>query len=319
MDAKIAYFRSLTFALSTQKSYSSYYKSYVKFCTKLGYPLAPISTPRLCRYIAELSARLSPNSIPKYLTIVRLIHLEMGLPNPLDTNWQVQSLIRGIKREKGSFVTKKLPITPDILYQISLRLNFQLQLHTVFWAVCLTLFFSFMRKGNVLVPASNFNPDVHLRRCDFTMSTTGISILVRHSKTIQFRERILLIPLSPIPKHPLCPISALLKSFLATPGADPSGPPFVLGAQGKYIPLSPQRFQLILREHLDALGYDPQNFSGHSFRRGAASWALQVGIPSEVIQILGDWRSDAYKEYIDISQSSKLRYISIFSNSIGNK
>ena len=39
---------------------------------------------------------------------------------------------------------------------------------------------------------------------------------------------------------------------------------------------------------------------GPGFRRGAATWAKQVGIPDEDIQLLGRWKSDAYKRYIEV-------------------
>ena len=44
----------------------------------------------------------------------------------------------------------------------------------------------------------------------------------------------------------------------------------------------------------------PGHYSGHSFRQGAATWAKQVGIPDTDIQLLGRWKSDAYKRYIEV-------------------
>jgi integrase len=42
------------------------------------------------------------------------------------------------------------------------------------------------------------------------------------------------------------------------------------------------------------------NYSGHSFRRGAATWARSIGIPDADLQLLGRWKSDAYKRYIEV-------------------
>ena len=39
-------------------------------------------------------------------------------------------------------------------------------------------------------------------------------------------------------------------------------------------------------------------YSGHSFRSGAATTALKAGISDATIQMLGCWRSDAYKRYM---------------------
>ena len=49
-------------------------------------------------------------------------------------------------------------------------------------------------------------------------------------------------------------------------------------------------------------------WNGHSFRRGAATWAAEVGIPEAQIQILGRWRSDAYKSYIEYSKEERINF-----------
>jgi len=45
----------------------------------------------------------------------------------------------------------------------------------------------------------------------------------------------------------------------------------------------------------------------HSFRRGAAMWAAQVGLADTEIQTLGRSRSDAYKVYIEYTQEERIR------------
>ena len=42
----------------------------------------------------------------------------------------------------------------------------------------------------------------------------------------------------------------------------------------------------------------PGDFSSHSFRIGAATSAARAGVPDHLIQVLGRWKSDAYKQYI---------------------
>ncbi len=45
-------------------------------------------------------------------------------------------------------------------------------------------------------------------------------------------------------------------------------------------------------------GIDTANFSGHSFRIGAASTAACVGFSDSFIQTLGRWKSAAFMTYL---------------------
>lgn len=40
------------------------------------------------------------------------------------------------------------------------------------------------------------------------------------------------------------------------------------------------------------------DFSSHSFLTGAATSEARAGVPDHLIQVLGRWKSDAYKQYI---------------------
>ena len=53
--------------------------------------------------------------------------------------------------------------------------------------------------------------------------------------------------------------------------------------------------------------HDPFRFRGHSFRRGGATWGFYTSVPGELIQIFGDWASNAYKCYLEFSDDAKLR------------
>ena len=50
------------------------------FCNLISVKSLPISQVNLARYIAYLASRLAYTSLKQYLNIVRLIHVEGGLP-----------------------------------------------------------------------------------------------------------------------------------------------------------------------------------------------------------------------------------------------
>ena len=53
-----------------------------------------------------------------------------------------------------------------------------------------------------------------------------------------------------------------------------------------------------LQEGINILGYEG-NYTGHSFRRGAATSARLAGLSDEEIQMLGRWKSNSYRPHID--------------------
>ena len=90
--------------------------------------------------------------------------------------------------------------------------------------------------------------------------------------------------------------------------ATASVPAFFTGYRaGSYIVITKTQFVSVFRSRLARMGVDnPSRFRGHSFRRGGATWAFRAGVPGELIQIYGDWASDAYKCYLEFSEDSKL-------------
>lgn len=229
------------------------------------------------------------------------MHLEAGLQNPLEKNWYVASILKGVRRVKGDASFQKLPITPSILMKIFLTLDLHCAFDRTFWATCLVGFFSFFRKSNLLVGSHLlFDPKRNLCANDVQFTLNGAILTVRWSKVIQFQERILLIPLPKIVNSPLCPSTALLRLTLENPSCSHPVPLFRytwVGANN--VPLTQKQFSEKLQMCLGKIGFDPSKYSGHSLRRGGASFALQCGLPIDLIKTQGDWRSNAVERYLE--------------------
>lgn len=303
LDQDVQWYRSNSFAASTAKTYSAQLTSYLSFCDQLLIKPVPISQTDLGRYIAFLSRRLSFSSVRQYLNVVRLLHLDAGLKNPLENNWYVTSILKGVRRVKGDKPSQKFPITLEILRDIFLHLNLYDALDRCFWAACLVGFFSFFRKSNLLIKSHIlFDPSRHLCAGDVQFTPEGAILKVRWSKVIQFRERTLYIPLPKIPNSPFCPSAALL---MVTLGNQPCPRPVPLfryhfgGADN--VPLTHSQFTQKLHASLSACGIQAAKYSGHSFRRGGATFALQCGLPINLIKLQGDWSSNACERYLEPS------------------
>lgn len=205
---------------------------------------------------------------------------------------------------------RKLAITPPILRAIRTVLDLTMSFDATFWAACLVAFYSFFRKANLLPQSKEkFDDRLHLRRNDFSLFTWGAVMTVRWNKTIQFRQRTLLIPLPRVHSSPLCPLTALLHAFHHTRNADPYGPAFTYSEGSMLLPLTYNKFQSKLKMTLRSAGIDTDKYSGHSFRRGGATYAMRCGIPVELTKAQGDWKSNAYERYLDNAVSLVAKHV----------
>ena len=126
-------------------------------------------------------------------------------------------------------------------------------------------------------------------------------------KTIQFGERTLVIPLVSIPNSFLCPVQAYLNmQSLVCVSDDSTSPAYCFIKHKKICPITYKQFQSVLKQMIRFIGKNPDFYSSHSFRRGGATWAFVSEVPSELIQLYGDWKSDAYKRYLKFSFENKI-------------
>ena len=63
-------------------------------------------------------------------------------------------------------------------------------------------------------------------------------------------------------------------------------------------------------------GINSSEYSGHSFRRGGASHAFKCNIPAALINLQGDWKSNAYLRYIDIPLDVRWNMMNVFSDNM---
>ena len=184
-------------------------------------------------------------------------------------------------------------------------------LHVVFWALFILAFFTLSRKSNLVVSGNK------LRRMDVLVGDNGLLVKFRWTKTIQFGQRILEIPLLAAPESNLCPKKAYQNMITLVP-APKSGPAFVLPSAKGLAPVTYLQFQSFLRDCIRGIGLKAEGFSSHSFRRGGATWAFKSQVPSELIKVQGDWLSSAYMVYLEFSKEQRLEVSQRMIDAIAN-
>ena len=114
------------------------------------------------------------------------------------------------------------------------------------------------------------------------------------SKTDPFRQGVLITVAASLDSG--CPVASMRRLLNRFPAAN-NTPLFNAGSG-----FSRQLVTNMLRNTLHSLGYKG-NYAGHSFRRGAATWAKEMGLTDEEIQILGRWKSYSHRLYIETNSS----------------
>ena len=143
-------------------------------------------------------------------------------------------------------------------------------------------------------------------RGSITFATSGALLTVTRTKTRQAGDTALVVPVPRIPGSPLCPTAAL-RLLLDSVSAPAGFPLFTYTtASHHHDCITASSLNASIKYLASLVSLNPQDFSGHSLRRGGATFAFQCGIPSELIKVQGDWRSDAYMLYLTLPLADRL-------------
>lgn len=295
------------FRPGTHKNHITQFRTYIAFCTYFDLEYLQPSSETMCWY-AELLNRSfkSPDAVKGYISAIRLLHKLLGRPCEAADSFDLTLTLRGIELSNTHFVQKKLPITLDLLCDLCDSLDTTTYRGKLFKCVFLLAFFSFLRRSN-LTPEkiSDFDIHKHLCRGDVFVKEDGIYLLIKWSKTLQTHDRVLLLPLCEIPGHRLCPKAAFMDMVAARP-ATPNAPLFCDNIEDDK-PLTARTLTMTFKGLLSQLGVDASSYSIHSFRRGGATLAFSQHVDPLLIKAQGDWKSDAYLEYISLPLTSRIK------------
>ena len=269
--------------------------------------MLPVNQELLCYYVSYLGREgLAYSTIKGYLSALRNLQITYGFPSPFDTPMpKLDQILRGIKisrSKQGRLPKRKLPVTPTILRQVratwadALGKDFD---QTLLWAVATVCFFGFFRAGELTLKANEqFDSTSHLSfedvATDDRSKPTFVQLRLKTSKTDPFRNGANITVGAT--GDEICPVAALF-SYLRLRGNTP-GPLFQM-ANG--LPLTRTCFVTRFREALEKAGLhstESHQYSGHSFRAGAASTAAAMGMEDSLIKTLGRWESSAYLIYL---------------------
>ena len=177
------------------------------------------------------------------------------------------------------------------------------------WAAFLVAFFCMFRKKSLIPESLNkFDPKTGLSRRKISVHGENNVALIyaNFSKVIQYGEREVVLPIVGIQGSPLDPVASLQNLFENNP-VSPDSPAFSYFKNGKKCSITYPVFTKRLKKLLQLSGFNPALYSGHSFRRGGATFLYNCGADAVMIKACGDWGSDCFLNYVWLSLDQRLK------------
>lgn len=304
LDRELAHIISSAWADNTVSTRKVQWRKYLSFCEDLGLVGLPAETQTVARFLTYLARTSKFNTVNNYLSAVVVLHKYHGFEANFRDTFYIQLVIKGLRRILGDNPCKAIPLSPEQLvmcYSKMDKLDIKLM---ACWASITLCFRSLLRKSNVL-PISKACDNHIMRRSDVTFHPWGMVLTIRSSKTIQFRERQLEIPIFLTPNSPLCAVSNLREHWEMFP-ASAESPLFLKPSKVGPTPLLYSDVLKALKMMVQNIGLDPTNVGLHSLRRSGATFLCRLGVPLTDIKCAGDWRSLAVLEYLVTTMDRKL-------------
>ena len=262
----------------------------------------------------EFMARTAGHPHLKHLlSSVKFVHEALDLPYPVNS-FQVDTTMQGLKRRLAKVPFQVLPLTPNILRKMFSHLNMSNLQDRALWCSYLLAFYGLLRKSSAVPKSTSYAVNKVLVRRNVSVDTQHnmVYLYLGYGKTNNFCTRDVLIPIPGNNDPALDPVRHLAALFSSV-NTEQNAPAFSFG-RNKFITYATftSRLKILLRK----AGYDPALFSGHSFRRGGASFLHQCGGSALMIQASGDWSSQCFTRYLYMSEAERLQSQSLMARGI---
>jgi len=253
----------------------------------------------LIYFVTSLSSRVAYRTIKVYLSGIHYHTIILNYQPSLHTFHRLYYVLRGIRRTQGNQFSRppRQPITIANMHSlVQFLTNSNLNGHDqamVKFAISLA-FFGMLRSAEYTTQTqSRYDPTVNLMINDILLSASHqvLVVNIKASKTDPFKVgQTIRIGAT---NNQLCPI-LLYRTFINIRNYSLAGPIFTFSNQTF---LTRNYISNLINQALP----NNVNLNTHSFRIGGATAAAASGIPDSTIQILGRWRSDAYRCYLRFS------------------
>ena len=293
----------------TTKNLRTYINRYLDYCLEFKVPPIPAKGQQLRRfaqYLSEQPTITAIETINNYLWGVKTFHKLLDLPPPDTREFLTTLALRGLKLTLARPIRQAKPIDPATLEKMFTQVDLNSEEQLVAWVALIFAFHLLLLKSN-LVPNTQreFDPEKQLSRRNLCLAQNAILVEIEWSKTLQYKEKVLSLPLLALKNKILCPVYWTWRLIRTVP-ASKLDPVFCYHRNDRYMVLTYPRLTFWFKRWLTMAGIPPQGYTMHSFRRGGISFLHDCNISSQLLKTLGNWASEAYLRYIDITLGKRV-------------
>ena len=282
----------------------SHLRQFLVFTTHFRVQDFPVQLGVLLRFIPFLGR--DPISFQYASNVISSVKYFAALLDPSSVKvfdaLLVAASLKGLKAQLSRPVRQKLPFSLDHLYKFNKILDMNDCKQLSCWCAMLLAFFGCFRLSN-LVPSSKakFDPLKHFKRNDIRFEGDLVLVYFKWSKTNQHSSKVSWVPIGSS-SDPRFSIKIQLSSLFSRINLPGSSPLFSYNKNEFH-----SRFSLVnlLNSCLLDARLSLNDYSWHSFRRGAAVFAFELGLADSAVQLLGDWSSAAFKNYLEFAFGRK--------------
>ena len=284
------------------------------------YPPTPSSLMMFTTFLADTGVQ--EGTIKGHLSAVRRHAGELDLPDPYTQGKvppMVSAAITGHQRKwalEHPFKAKKqaYPVTVDMVHTLVQTCDrFASPFDAALVRVIITLAQASGGRVGDLLPQSpgEFNARLHFTTDSVIATDDTVTLTIRSSKTDRlYKGRQLVLRDTP---GALSIISALHTWLQFRQAAAKSEWPSALFIKADGTPYATQHFRGAMKFLVRTAGL-PEGVAGHSFRRGGTSTLANSGFSDAILQRHGNWKSNVFKQYVDVSDDVAKQIAGVLAN-----
>ena len=194
-DNKISGAIGSAWAPSTLRTRNSQWNRFIDFCHSNDLIPMPAEPRTVARFLVFQARTCKYVTVNNYMSAINRLHAFYGYKINFREIFMIKLVLSGIKRQLGDKSTQKIPLTTTQMRSMYDTLDWEDINVRSKWCALMLSFRSLLRKSNIVPDTLTEMGHVLLRK-HVIFNDEGLILHVQSSKTLKYKEHVLMIPIS---------------------------------------------------------------------------------------------------------------------------